>query len=217
MYDDDGEKTDDNVNENNIENEDIENEDIDKDDEVIALELTGKCARQTYEIALKEKKVDFCIPLLRAMAIGELSDDDVQLATMNEYVKKGWLLKTQIKVSNQILKDELMRRHSIDEEINDDGERKKRPILSGTQIALTDRLASVSDDDKQTFPLKYKTERKWVKMKIGSVLVSIKIEKRKEEEKKMKNGDHLKNETHLKMRLIHGEYYLAFHACIHIT
>ena len=116
-----------------------------------------------------------------------------------------------------MIKDEIFRRYSIDTEISD-GQPRKSPTLSGNLKTLVARLARVvGDDGKQTFPLKYKYERKWIKSEIESVLVSIKIAKQKEEIRNMENGDHLKNETHLKMRLIHGEYYFAYRSCIHIT
>ena len=55
------------------------------------LATSANCARRYYESALREKGVEINMPVLRAMATGELIEEEGQAALIAQFVNKGWL------------------------------------------------------------------------------------------------------------------------------
>ena len=104
-----------------------------------------------------------------------------------------------------LLKAELMRRFNLLKEIGAD-DLPKKPALKGSMTVLESRLDRISTDGNTTYPLRFDSERRFVRKKIASVLDSIANKKEKETEAKMQEGVHMRITTMIKMRLIHGEF-----------
>ena len=179
--------------------------------EVEALRETGKSASQCYKSHLAGTNKPRDLGLLRSMLTGAIPQDDPQIVLMEEFVSKGWISKSEVKVTRDMLKCELTRRFEIAVELEDDSSRKKPP-LSGSLAQLEERLANVSTSaSKTTYPLKYESEKRWIKWKIKKILSSVSTEQEMLDVERMQNGDHLRKGTVLKLRLIHCK---LLHECL---
>ena len=98
-----------------------------------------------------------------------------------------------------------MRRFNLLKETGAD-DLPKKPTLQGNIKVLGSRLDRVSTDGNTTYPLRFDSERRFVRKKIASVLDSITNEKERELEANMQEGVHMRITTMIKMRLIHGEF-----------
>ena len=83
-------------------------------DEARALKETKKSAKQTYHASVIKEQEGYDLALLIAMGMGALTDEELQLDRMDEYVTKKLIPKRKaIKVSKQQLKNEITRRYGI--------------------------------------------------------------------------------------------------------
>ena len=77
-------------------------------DEARALKETKKSAKQTYRASVIKEQEGYDLALLIAMGTGALTDEELQLDRMDEYVTKKLIPKRKaIKVSQQQLKNEI--------------------------------------------------------------------------------------------------------------
>lgn len=172
-------------------------------DEARALKATKKSAKQTYRASVIKEQEGYDLALLIAMGTGALTDEELQLDRMDEYATKKLIPKRKaIKVSQQQLKNEITRRWEIACIMNDDPP-KKKPALSGNIKALQSKLANASDDGTVTYPLEYESEKRFIKKQINKILCVIQADHEAAEEAKMENGEHLRPETIMRMRVIH--------------
>ena len=159
---------------------------------------TGRSARSVYEAHIKEQGVEFSLSLLLAMATGELSDEEASRNTIDEYVTKGWLTLTSVRVTVNMIREELTRRFDIAYACED--VKPKKPRLTGSAASLKSQL----DRLEGTFPLTYISERRYLVRKIKEVLRMVERNEQEKEDAKMERGDHLYLNTLLKMRLTHA-------------
>ena len=71
-------------------------------------ELAGSAnsTRRYYESALREKGVEINMPVLRAMAAGELTEEESQAARIAQFVNRGWLKSRETKKYGRPVQDQ---------------------------------------------------------------------------------------------------------------
>ena len=79
------------------------------------------------------------MPVLRAMATGELTEEEGQAARIAQFVNEGWLKSRDAKPAIALLKAELMRRFNLLKETGAD-DLPKKPTLQGNIKVLGSRL-----------------------------------------------------------------------------
>ena len=136
--------------------------------------------------------------LLLAMATGELSDEEASRNTIDKYVTKGWLTLTSVRVTVNMIREELTRRFNVACACED--VKPKKPRLTGSAASLKSQL----DRLQGTFPLTYVSERRYLVRKIKEILRMVERNEQEKEDAKMERGDHLYLTTLLKMRLTHA-------------
>ena len=134
---------------------------------------------------------------LLAMGTGQLSETETHNDRIQDFVNKKWISQSEAKVTNGLLKVEILRRFDIDKEFSDDT--LKKPSTSGNATSLTNKLSE--------HPL-YNCDKIWITKKIGSVLDSIQAAQEEESILKMRQGKHMRNETILRIRLMHGKSFV---------
>ena len=157
----------------------------------------------------------FDLALLMTMGTGALDDNQMQTERINEFIEKGWLKKRSVNASKEMFKKEILRRHDIlcmwsfmQGETDTDSlttmstdRSSKKPSTRGNITQLKKSL----DEIEGKCPLKFISEKAWLEREIGRVLNCIEAfmdETRKEKEQ---NGDHLRKNHKLLMRLTHGK------------
>ena len=161
---------------------------------------TGRSARTTYEAHIKEQGVEFSLCLLLTMATGELSDEEASRNTIDEYVTKGWLSLSSVRVTVNMIREELTRRFDIACECED--VKPKKPRVTGTAASLKSQL----DRLQGTFPLTYVSERRYLVRKIKEILRMVERNEQEKQDAKMERGDHLYLTTLVKMRIMHAVF-----------
>ena len=122
---------------------------------------------------------------------GADGEDKGQVALIAQFVEQGWLKIRDAKPTVVLLKAGLMRRFNLLKETGTD-DLLKKPTLQGNIRVVGSCLDRVSTDGNTTYPLRFDSERRFVRKKIASVLDSIANEKEKEREAKMQEGEHMK-------------------------
>ena len=162
--------------------------------EAAALIDIGLDAKTVYNDTIRDHNSDHMLKKLLAMGTGQLSDTETHNDRIQDFVDKKWISQSEAKVTNGLLKLEILRRFDIDKEFTE--ETLKKPSTSGNATALTNKLSE--------HPL-YNCDKKWITKKIGSVLDSIQAAQEEESILKMRQGEHMRNETILRIRLTHGK------------
>jgi hypothetical protein len=150
------------------------------------------------------------------MGTGALDDNQMQTERINEFIEKGWLKKRSVNATKEMFKMEILRRHDISCKWNADmGDTTDTDSLntmstdrSSTKPSTRGNITQLKkslDEIEGKCPLKFISEKAWLEREIGRVLNCIEAfmdETRKENEQ---NGDHLRKNHKLLMRLTHGE------------
>ena len=160
------------------------------------------------------------IQILLTMAEGALTDGEMQMSRLDEYVNKKWIKKSNIKTTVVLMGKEILRRHEVKTKfpfddieffdvdsdmtdvINDEDERArflKRPASTGSVTTLKEIM-------KGRCKLNFKTEKVWIANKIDEVLNAIKAYHDRQELARHRSGENLNASKHTLLRLIEGMY-----------
>ena len=163
------------------------------------------------------------IQILLTMAQGALTDGEMQMSRLDDYVKKKWIKKGHAKTTVILMSKEIIRRHEVikqfpfhdidffdaDSDIkevsnDEDAIAKflKRPASTGSAPALKEVLGC-------RCKLYFKTEKAWIVNKIDEVLDKIAAYHDQQQLERHRSGDNLNVSRHTLLRLIEGMYSIV--------